>query len=64
MPDKFKINKCCGEYPSVTELNLIAPSIIISCPKCKRKVWKHTHVHGKDYLEQAVEVWNRRAGEE
>lgn len=64
MPNKIKLNKCCGEYPGITQLNVTGPSVIISCSKCKRKVWKHTHVHGKDYWEQAVEEWNNRAEEE
>lgn len=56
-----ELKPCCDVPPIVGELNLTGPSVIITCPKCNRKIWKHSKVHGKDYYEQAIAAWNKRS---
>lgn len=51
---------CCGVPPGIGQVNLIGNAVIITCPKCKRQVWKNSEVHGESYWEQAIDAWNRR----
>lgn len=55
-----KLKPCCGVKPIIGKVNLIGRAVIITCPNCKRQVWKNSEVHGENYLEQAIDAWNRR----